>query len=97
MIPDPRAKPTLDTVEAAALLGTSSRTLYELVRRGEAPIEPLRLGARLRWPTQRLLDLLGLSGPERDEAPTSTVDAAVLTMPPRHEKDEPDATARPAV
>lgn len=55
----------LDTETAADLLGISADTLWRLAREGEAPIEPLRLGRALRWPTARLLDLLGLA-----EAPT---------------------------
>lgn len=58
--------PTLSTEQAAQLLGISTDLAYELVRRGEAPVEPLRLGRRLRWPTARLLAVLGL---ERDTAP----------------------------
>lgn len=52
--------PTLPTNEAAAILGTTADTLYTLVRQGKAPIEPLRLGTKLRWPTRPLLRLVGL-------------------------------------
>lgn len=51
---------TLTTAEAAELLGVSTSLLYDLARKGEAPVEPLRLGRKILWPTAKLLDLLGL-------------------------------------
>jgi excisionase family DNA binding protein len=60
--------PTLTTAEAADLLGVSRDHLWALARAGEAPVAPLRLGRSYRWPTARLLDLLGLD-PEREPAP----------------------------
>jgi excisionase family DNA binding protein len=61
--------PTLTTAEAADLLGVSRDHLWALARAGEAPVAPLRLGRTYRWPTARLLDLLGLAGLERETAP----------------------------
>jgi excisionase family DNA binding protein len=63
--------PTLTTAEAADLLGVSVDHLWALARAGEAPVAPLRLGRSYRWPTARLLDLLGLAGlgPGRGPAP----------------------------
>lgn len=52
--------PTLTTEQAAEMLGVSRDHLWALQRAGEAPIEPLRLGRALRWPTARLAALLGL-------------------------------------
>lgn len=52
--------PTLSTDEAASLLGCSVDVLYDGARSGTAPVEPLRLGTRLRWPTARLLAVLGI-------------------------------------
>ena len=51
---------TLCTEVVAGALGLSIWGLYDLARRGEAPIEPLRLGRRLRWRTADLLALLGV-------------------------------------
>ena len=51
---------TLCTGDVAGALGLSIWGLYDMARRGEAPIEPLRLGRRLRWRTADLLALLGV-------------------------------------
>ena len=56
--------PTLTSVQAAELLGVSVDHLWALARSGEAPVVPLRLGRTYRWPTARLLALLGLSATE---------------------------------
>lgn len=49
----------LRTEQAAELLDISPDTLWRLAREGTAPVEPLRLGRALRWPTRRILELLG--------------------------------------
>ena len=59
--------PTLSTDEAADLFGCTPDTLYELVKRGEAPVEPLRLGRRLRWPTRKVLAVLGIEPTHTEE------------------------------
>jgi hypothetical protein len=61
--PNPLAAlpPALDLPEAAHLLGISRTSAYELVRTGEWPSPVLRLGHRIKIPTQPLLALLGLS------------------------------------
>lgn len=59
---------TLNTGQAAEMLGVSRDHLWKLAREGRAPIEPLRLGATLRWPTALLADLLGLGSGARDSA-----------------------------
>lgn len=50
---------TLDTPAAARLLGVSTDLLYRLVREGGCPVEPLRLGRAIRWPTLRLVEVVG--------------------------------------
>lgn len=63
---------TLEADQVAELLGISKWTLYELNRRGEAPVQPLHLGRTLRWPTAAVLRVLGIdpaARPERDENP----------------------------
>lgn len=50
----------LRTDEAASLLGVSVDHLWALARGGQAPVEPLRLGRTYRWPTAKILSLLGL-------------------------------------
>jgi predicted DNA-binding transcriptional regulator AlpA len=52
--------PTLRTDQAAVLWDVSSWSLYDLVRRGEAPVIPLHLGRNLRWPTAKVLESLGI-------------------------------------
>lgn len=52
--------PTLSTAQAAELLGISVDLLGDLARADAAPVAPLRLGRRYRWPTARLFELLGL-------------------------------------
>lgn len=53
--------PALDLREAAFLLGISRTAAYELVRSGDWPTPVLRLGCRIKIPTEPLLRLLGLS------------------------------------
>jgi predicted DNA-binding transcriptional regulator AlpA len=61
----------LTSEETAELLGVSVDHLWALAREGTAPVEPLKLGRVYRWPTARLLALLGL-GPDADEPPAPT-------------------------
>ncbi len=53
---------TVDTREAAAWLGVHSECLYDAAKAGTAPVVPLRVGRRLRWPTALLLEALGIEG-----------------------------------
>lgn len=55
--------PTLTTAETAEMLGTTTSTLWRLVREGTAPVEPLRLGRCLRFPTARVLAVLEIERP----------------------------------
>lgn len=73
---------TLTTAEAAELLGVSVDHLWELARSGEAPVAPLRLGRIYRWPTPRLLALLGLSATGGGDL-AGEHDAPSLRDPPR--------------
>ncbi len=50
----------MDAGQTAAIFDCSVDHLYDLVRRGEAPVEPIRLGRSLRWPTLPVLRLLGV-------------------------------------
>lgn len=59
-LPDPATEPTLDTERTAQLYGVSRWALYDAVREGRAPVTPLRIGNRLRWPTRWVLRSLGL-------------------------------------
>ena len=54
-----------DVPTASSVLGIGRTTGYELVGRGEFPIEVLHLGRRLIVPVAPLLELLGV---ERDDA-----------------------------
>jgi hypothetical protein len=61
----------LDLPAAAKLIGISRTAAYELVRTGTWPSPVLRLGHRIKIPTQPLLELLGLSTTHvADPAPT---------------------------
>lgn len=53
---------TLTTERAAELLGVSRGTLWAAARDGDAPVEPIKVGRALRWPTRPILELLGLDG-----------------------------------
>ena len=55
-LPDPTEVPTLSIGKAAAILGVSSGTLYEAVRRQEFP--SLKVRSRVVIPTAALVDLL---------------------------------------
>jgi excisionase family DNA binding protein len=57
-LPDPRETPTLSVDEVTELLGWGRSAVYEGVRRGELPA--LRIGHRIRIPTAKLLELLGI-------------------------------------
>ena len=48
--------PTISVVEAGRVLGLGRGSSYEAARRGEIPV--IRIGARLRVPSARLLELL---------------------------------------
>jgi excisionase family DNA binding protein len=50
--------PVLDVPAAAALLGISRSTAYELVRTGRWPTPVLRLGRLIRVPSAALVQLL---------------------------------------
>lgn len=63
--------PTLSTAEAAEMFGCSTDTLYALVRQGAAPVRPLRLGSKLRWPTALVLDVLGIGPPDERRSPAA--------------------------
>lgn len=52
--------PTLTVDQLAPLLGVHKITLYKTVRAGECPVPVLHLGRSLRFPTQAVIDLLGL-------------------------------------
>jgi predicted DNA-binding transcriptional regulator AlpA len=52
---------TLSTEQFAGAVGGSVWGIYDLVKRGASPIEPLRLGRKMRWRTADVLDLLGVT------------------------------------
>ena len=59
VLPDPAVEPTITVERAGQLLGVGRALAYRLAASGDLPV--IRLGSRLRVPTQPLLDLLGLS------------------------------------
>jgi predicted DNA-binding transcriptional regulator AlpA len=78
----------LTSEETAEMLGVSVDHLWALAREGTAPVEPLKLGRSYRWPTARLLALLGL-GPDaspstepgtQNEAPNSPAEASPTSL-----------------
>jgi hypothetical protein len=70
---------TLTTEEAAEVYGCSPDHLWGLARAGTAPVEPLRLGRALRWPTAAVLRSVGLDPRNEDgadEAPVIPLEAS---------------------
>lgn len=56
VMPDPTDRPTLSVEEAGQILGLSKDSAYKAVARGEIPA--LRLGRKLRVPTEQLHRML---------------------------------------
>ncbi len=87
--------PTIDGRLAADVLGCSYWSLLEQVKAGTCPVEPLRLGARLRWSTVAILRAVGID-PLHDEgaAPTAAPVAALTNVPATiMKRGHADATA----
>lgn len=61
--------PTISVERAGELLGVSRRSAYRAASRGQIPT--MRVGRRLLVPTQRLLDLLGMTAPGDEPARVS--------------------------
>ena len=81
--------PTLSGHEAAELLGVHYETLLAAVHAGTCPVQPLRLGRRLRWPTAPVLKAVGLyPHPENDEGPGTTPGLATysIAIPDDHDQ-----------
>lgn len=51
---------TLTTDELADLLRACSKTIYTQLAAGDFPLEPIRLGRKILWPTAAVERLLGL-------------------------------------
>jgi hypothetical protein len=51
---------TLNTFEAAEMLGVDPQILRVQRGTGKLPVEPLTLGSRFRWPTSKIADALGI-------------------------------------
>lgn len=60
--------PTLTTEQAAPIFGCGVDHLWKLARDGKAPVEPLRLGNKIMWPTARVLAAIGLDPETPSEA-----------------------------
>lgn len=84
---------TYDAGQVADLLGVSTWAIYESVRRGECPVDPIRVGRRLVWPRAAVDRLLGIS-PGNDEAGPSEGPATSTssTAPLAKEEDHHDRT-----
>jgi len=54
-----RCPPAISVHEAARILQVTAATVYSWVRNGEIP--SIRLGGRIRIPTARLAELLGVT------------------------------------
>jgi len=52
---------TYKAAEMAAKWGVSIDTLYDSVKNGSCPVEPIRVGRRLLWPKARVDELLGIT------------------------------------
>jgi len=53
---------TYQAKELAELFGCSTWAIYEAVRRGDCPVEPIKIGKRLVWARARVDALLGIEG-----------------------------------
>jgi hypothetical protein len=83
--------PTLTAAETAELLGCHVESLRELCRRGCSPVEPLRLGRALRFPTARVLEVLGIE--PRDDAPGAHSRGVGQILPAGQEGTNGDASS----
>lgn len=52
--------PTINVAQTAALFGVSKWALYKGAKEGTLPVQPLKVGSQLRWPTGLVLSALGL-------------------------------------
>ncbi|MST33967.1 helix-turn-helix domain-containing protein [Acidimicrobiaceae bacterium USS-CC1] len=53
---------TYTTEQLAELCGLSAWALYSSVRRGDPPVQPIRVGRRIVWPKAAVDALLGIGG-----------------------------------
>jgi predicted DNA-binding transcriptional regulator AlpA len=61
--------PTLTADQIGEILGLSTYSVYSGAKRGNLPVQPIRVGGRLlRWPTATVLAVLGLAD-DRDHGP----------------------------
>lgn len=65
-LPNPHGVPVLTVEVAGAFLGMSRRAAYRAAAAGTLPT--IRVGGRLRVPTARLYELVGLPVPSRPGA-----------------------------
>lgn len=56
--------PTISVAEFAELFGVSYWTVLRAVKTGTCPVQPLRLGRSLRFPTAHVLNVLGTQNHE---------------------------------
>ncbi len=52
--------PTLTAEEAGAFWSLSAWSVYEATKRGDVPVEPIRIGRSLRWATAAVLRSIGI-------------------------------------
>ena len=50
---------TITVAQLAGLLGVSTWSIYESVKRGDCPVPPIRVGTRLVWSRHGVETLLG--------------------------------------
>lgn len=62
LTPGPVPSATYTAAEVAALLGVSEWGIYQAVRNGTIPFQPIKIGRRLVWPRAIVDRALGLSG-----------------------------------
>lgn len=78
-LPNPAEQPTMAATEVAEVWGCSAWAVYEMVRSQTCPVEPLRLGRKLRWPTARVLASVGLDGSDGRAATYQPADSKLVT------------------
>lgn len=76
---------TYNAREVADLLGVSEWSIYQSVRDGACPVDPIRVRRRLVWPRAAVDRLLCIAsendeaGPTQDPATSTRIDPSVTT------------------
>jgi predicted DNA-binding transcriptional regulator AlpA len=70
---------TMNAAALAELLGYSTWTIYQSVKAGTCPVEPIRIGRRLVWSTAKVAELLGVDAGDLYKVPGTATAPLVTT------------------